>query len=104
MPHDVIVVGAGPAGLASAACLQEAGLDTVVLERSDHVGSAWRQHYERLQLHTNNRLSHLPGLPFPDGVGRYLSRRQVVDYLDRYAGHHELDIQFGTNLGSVKLQ
>ena len=68
--HNAIVIGAGPAGLATAACLQQAGLTTVVLERTDHVGPAWRRHYDRLQLHTNNRLSHLPGLPFPDGVVR----------------------------------
>jgi glycine/D-amino acid oxidase-like deaminating enzyme len=40
----VVVVGAGPAGLANAACLGQRGVDYVLLERAGQIGSAWRRH------------------------------------------------------------
>ena len=50
--HDVVVIGAGPAGLAMGACLKHVGLDPLILEREATVGSAWRRHYDRLCLQT----------------------------------------------------
>ena len=52
---DAIVIGAGPAGLATAACMRERGLNPVILEKSDAVGAVWRRHYDRLHLHTDPR-------------------------------------------------
>src|SRR5215212_9989988 len=52
MRSDVVVVGAGPAGLAVAAETRRRGCDVVVLERAAHVGSAWRSHFVRVHLHT----------------------------------------------------
>ncbi len=57
----------------------------MLLEQAAHVGSAWRQHYERLHLHTPARHSSLPRLPMPSGFPTYPSRQQVVDYLEDYA-------------------
>jgi cation diffusion facilitator CzcD-associated flavoprotein CzcO/3-oxoacyl-(acyl-carrier-protein) synthase len=37
----VVVVGAGPAGLATAKCLQDEGFEPVVLESSDRIGGIW---------------------------------------------------------------
>jgi cation diffusion facilitator CzcD-associated flavoprotein CzcO len=81
------VVGAGPAGLASAACLGRRGVEAVVLEAAASLGSAWRRHYERLHLHTVKEHSHLPGLPYGPSIGRYPSRDEVVAYLEAYAAH-----------------
>jgi glycine/D-amino acid oxidase-like deaminating enzyme len=47
----VVIIGAGPAGLAVGAARAARGLDATLLER-DRVGSAWHRHYERLHLHT----------------------------------------------------
>ena len=80
-----VVVGAGPAGLASAACLKQRGIEAVVLEAGPDLGTSWRNHYLRLHLHTAKQHSGLPGLPFPTDVPRYPSRAQVVAYLEQYA-------------------
>jgi indole-3-pyruvate monooxygenase len=80
-----VVVGAGPAGLATAACLRRRGIDPTVLEAGPSVGSSWRRHYRRLHLHTVKEHSSLPGLPFPEDAPRYPSRADVVSYLDAYA-------------------
>lgn len=97
----MVVVGAGPAGLANAACLGERGVDYLILERADRVGSAWRGHYERLHLHTNKGSSELPGMGFPEGTGRYPSRQAVVDYLDAYAEHFGIEPEFGVEVTSI---
>jgi cation diffusion facilitator CzcD-associated flavoprotein CzcO len=91
-----IVIGAGPAGLASAVCLKEAGIEPVILEKSDAVGAVWRRHYDRLHLHTDRAHSGLPGLPMPRTYPRYPSRAQVVEYLEHYAQRFGLRPRFGT--------
>lgn len=97
----VLVVGAGPGGLAVAAALGRRGVPAVVLERSDAIGSSWRGHYDRLHLHTTRRLSGLPGLPLPRSAGRWVSRDDVVAYLERYAAHHRLDVRTGVEVRAV---
>lgn len=91
----VLIVGAGPAGLAVAACLTRAGTPHVVLEQGRSVGVSWRGHYERLHLHTEKAYSSLPYVELPDSYPRYPSRRQVVDYLEAYARHFGIVPRFG---------
>ncbi|HYD42505.1 MAG TPA: NAD(P)/FAD-dependent oxidoreductase [Anaeromyxobacter sp.] len=95
---EVVVVGAGPGGLAAAAALAREGVRAVVLERADCVGASWRTHYDRLHLHTVRWLSGLPGLPIPRREGRWVSREGFVRYLDQYAEHHRLDVRTGTEI------
>lgn len=98
----VLVVGAGPGGLAAAAALRARGVDAVVVERSSSVGSSWRGHYDRLHLHTTRRWSSLPGLPIPREYGRWVARDDVVRYLEHYATHHRLDVRTGVEVERVE--
>ncbi len=100
--HDVLVVGAGPAGLATAACLTPLGLDVKLIDRALEQASSWRHHYERLHLHTVKTHSALPGLPFPDNVPRYVPRQGVVDYLLAYARHHGLRPELGHEVVAIE--
>src|SRR5947209_2066000 len=99
---QVVIVGAGPAGLALAACLQRARIPFVVLERGDRIAMSWHRHYERLHLHTAKAFSGLPYLPFPRHYPRYPSRLQVIDYLEAYAAHFGIQPRFGQNVVAVK--
>jgi putative flavoprotein involved in K+ transport len=91
--REAVVIGAGPAGLATAAMLKKRGVDVLVLERDDAVGSSWRKHYDRLHLHTVRWLSHLPGYRLSRRHGRWVSRDGVIGYLERYARHHGLEVR-----------
>jgi len=93
----IAVIGAGPAGLASAAMLQREGERVVVLERGD-VGAAWTTRYDRLHLHTVRWLSCLPGYRIPRSFGKWVSRDRVLEYLRRYAEHHSLEVRSGVEV------
>lgn len=99
--RPVYVIGGGPGGLAAAAALREQGVRAVVLEKSGNVGASWRRHYDRLHLHTTRSRSALPGLAMPRRFGRWVSRDDVVRYLDKYAEHHELEVVTGVEVSRI---
>ena len=76
MDTNVVIVGAGPAGLAVGACLRRAGVDFIMLEKAAEVAPAWRRHYRRLHLHTVKSFSSLPFVPFPGDHPRYVPRER----------------------------
>src|SRR5439155_12220411 len=99
---DRVVVGAGPAGLATAALLRRSGLDSVLLEAGREPGAAWRARYDRLHLHTPRLLSGLPGLRIPRRYGRWVARDDLIEYFRRYAEQHELDLRTGTRVERIE--
>ncbi len=95
---DVLVIGAGPGGLAAAAELGRRNVSTRVVDKADAVGSAWRNHYDRLHLHTVRWTSHLPGYKIPREYGPWVAREDVVRYLEDYARFHHLDVRTGVQV------
>jgi cation diffusion facilitator CzcD-associated flavoprotein CzcO len=96
--HEVVVVGAGPAGLAAAIGLKDAGIRPLVIDRAEEVGSSWRRRYDRLRLNTSRFTSHLPGRPFPRGTPKFPSRDEMVDHLDHHAREQGIDLRLGTTV------
>jgi putative flavoprotein involved in K+ transport len=99
---DVVVVGAGPAGLAVARQLMQAGRRVVVLEQEKQVASSWRSHRRGLRLHTVRRRSALPGSPIPAVFGRHVLSSDLVTYLERYAADQDLDVRFGVTVSRIE--
>jgi putative flavoprotein involved in K+ transport len=97
----VYVVGGGPGGLAAGAELRRRGLQPVILERGEQVGTSWRAGYDRLHLHTVRGLSGLPGFGIPRAAGRWAARDAVIDYLERYRAHHGLEVRGGTEVERI---
>ena len=98
---DVVVIGAGPAGLAVAASLLAKGKRAEVLEQASQVAASWRNHYERLHLHTVKEASALPGMAFADPLPRYVPRQGVVDYLEAYAQQHGIRPHFDAEVTAI---
>lgn len=101
MDAPVVVVGAGPAGLAVAACLRSRGVSSLVVDRGARVGDSWRMRYDRLHLHTPRVQSGLPGLPIPRRFGRWVSRDDMVRYLAGYARYHGIEPEFGVEVRRI---
>ena len=82
---NVLIIGAGPSVLATAAELKKAGLDYDHVERHDGVGGLWdidnptTPMYESAHFISSKRLSCFPGRPFRDDVAEYppLPRRHL---------------------------
>src|SRR5437764_6559479 len=103
MPRtDVVVIGAGQAGLAVSRCLTDTGLDHVVLERG-RLGERWRtERWDSLRLLSPNWATRLPGWsyagPDPDG---FMTASEVVSYFDGYAQSFHAPVHHGQRVLAV---
>jgi putative flavoprotein involved in K+ transport len=103
MEHlDVIVVGAGQAGLALSHELTAAGVEHAVLERG-RVGETWRHRWDTFCLVTPNWTVQLPGHPYrgPDPDG-FMLRDEIVSTLEDYAGSFEAPVREGVLVTGVE--
>jgi indole-3-pyruvate monooxygenase len=99
---NTLIIGSSISGLASAACLKKMGIEYSIIEKESQIASPWRNHYDRLHLHTNKNLSNLPFKKFGKSIPRYPSRQQVVDYLEEYHKEFEIRAVFNCKAESVK--
>ena len=98
---EAIVIGAGPAGVAAAVQLRRRGVETLVLERTDAVGSSWRRRYDLLRLNSVRWMSAIPHAPIPRDAGRWPTAGAYVDYLEATARRWALDIRLNTEVRRV---
>ena len=101
---NTLIIGASISGLASAVALQKQHIEYLIIEKQNLVAAPWRNHYERLHLHTSKRFSHLPQKKFGKAIPRYPSRQQVIDYVDQYQKEFNIQPVFNTEAISVKKQ
>lgn len=94
----VVVVGAGPAGLATSHELMQRGIEHLVLERGDKVAYMWTRLYDSLTLHTGKHMSALPGMPFSSSTPLFPSRSGFLDYLHRYVTTFQLPVKTGCDV------
>jgi putative flavoprotein involved in K+ transport len=96
--YEVVVVGAGQAGLAMGSFLRRQGRRFVILERAAEIAPAWRERWDSLTLFTPRRYSALPGLLLPGDPDGYPTRDEVIAYLESYVGTFELPIELSSEV------
>jgi putative flavoprotein involved in K+ transport len=98
---NTIIVGGGQAGLALSYFLKLEGRDHVVLEQADAPAEAWRNHrWDSFTLNTPNWQSQLPGAPHAGDPDAFMSRPQIIAYLERYAEH--LPVCYGRRVAAIE--
>uniref|UniRef100_I1QYH8 indole-3-pyruvate monooxygenase n=1 Tax=Oryza glaberrima TaxID=4538 RepID=I1QYH8_ORYGL len=98
----VLIVGAGPAGLATAACLAQRHVPYIIVERESSTASLWRHRaYDRLKLHLAKEFCELPHMAYPAGTPTYVPRDMFVEYLDSYADQFGIRPRYHTAIESA---
>jgi hypothetical protein len=101
MTADVVIIGAGSAGLAAAAALQRRGIDAIILEQGPEVAMSWRSRHDRLRLNTTRRTSGLRQPRIPREAGRWVSRDGYIAYLEWFASRQGIQIRFNTTVHGI---
>jgi len=97
---DVLVVGGGQAGLASAARLKQLQIDTLIVDREARIGDNWRKRYHALTLHNQVQVNHLPYMPFPPNWPVYIPKDKLANWFEAYVDAMELNYWTGTEFES----
>lgn len=98
----VLIIGAGPAGLAVAGRLRKQGIPFEIVEKTDKVAWSWHNHYDRLCLHTVKQLSALPHLPFPEYYPLYVPRKDLAQYYENYAKTFNIQPHFNSAVNAIR--
>lgn len=101
-PMDVIVIGAGQAGLACGWHLRQQNLRFLILDAENQPGGNWRNYYDSLRLFSPAAYSSLPGMLFPADARHYPLRDEVVRYLEQYADAFQLPIRQNIRVQKVR--
>lgn len=100
----VVIVGAGPAGLATSACLNLHNIPNIVLEKEDCYASLWRKRaYGRLKLHLAKEYCELPHYPYPPNSPTFIPKAGFINYLDDYVSHFNVTPVFNRHVTSAAL-
>jgi thioredoxin reductase len=90
---EIVVIGAGQAGLSSAYHLKRRGLAPgrgfVVLDQAPHPGGAWQFRWPSLKLSTVNRIHDLPGMRFADAVDTSATEEEASVAVPQYFAAYE---------------
>lgn len=110
MPEKFAIIGAGPAGLATAKTFRQFGLAVEIIEREDDVGGNWyfgkpgSSVCHSTHMISSKRMSQLADFPMPKSFPPYPHHVQVLSYLRDYARHFGLyDVtRFQTSVSRVE--
>jgi putative flavoprotein involved in K+ transport len=96
MFYDVLVIGAGQAGLAMGYYLKQAKLSFLIIDKGSAIGESWKKRYDSLTLFTPRSYSSLPGLSLIGEEKMYPTKYENSDYLLHYANTFALPVQLNT--------
>ncbi|SDN06651.1 putative flavoprotein involved in K+ transport [Fictibacillus solisalsi] len=101
MKVDVLIIGAGQAGIAMNYVLRNKGLHTLMIDSNSRIGDSWRKRYNSLVLFTPKEYSSLPGLTMEGNQQDFPTKDEMAAYLEKYVSYFELPYQLNIRVESV---
>lgn len=101
---EVVVIGAGQAGLATSYHLKRRGIEHVVLEAAPRIGDNWRRRWDSLRLFTPCRFNALDGMRFSKPPTSFATKDEMAGYLETYAARFDLPVRTGTAVRSLSAE
>ncbi|GKV35382.1 hypothetical protein SLEP1_g43656 [Rubroshorea leprosula] len=99
----VLIVGAGPSGLAISACLNNLSISNTVLERENCYGSLWKHRcYDRVSLHLAKQFCELPLHPHSPTTPKYMPKATFLAYLDEYVSKFNINPRYNRHVESAE--
>lgn len=98
---DVMVVGAGQAGLATGYFLQHADMRFCLFDRSARIGDSWRQRYDSLVLFSPRAYDALPDWPMRGDPEGYPDKEEMAEYLEEYAHTRRLPVALNEDVSRL---
>jgi len=100
---DVVIIGAGQAGLSLGYYLTQSERDYIILEQASEIVPAWRGRWDSFTLVLPNWTVQMPGFAYagedPDG---FMERDELVEYFEQYAATFDPEIRFGQKVTAVE--
>lgn len=96
--RDVVVIGAGQAGLSVSYQLQKQGVNHIVLDGASRIGDVWRNRWDSLRLFTAAKFDGLEGYRFPANKDAFPTKDEMADYLESYAKKFDLPVRLKTRV------
>ena len=95
--YDVIIIGAGQAGIAMGYQLKQKDINNfLMIDAQKRIGDSWRFRYKSLVLFTTKSYSALPGLEMKGDPNSYPTKNEMADYLEDYVAHFDLPYRMNT--------
>ncbi|MET9227414.1 FAD-dependent oxidoreductase [Lentzea sp. NPDC003310] len=98
---DVVVIGAGQAGLSASYFLRRRGVDHVLLDANDAPGGAWLHRWPSLRMRTVHGIHELPGMPFEQPSPDEPANEAIPSYFARYEQLFDLPVVRPVNVTQV---
>ncbi len=99
--YDVVIVGAGQAGIAMGYYLKQSGISFVMVDDYSKIGDVWRNRYDSLVLFTPRNYSALPGLEMKGSSNGFPTKDEMADYLEAYVRHFNLPVKLNTTVEKI---
>ncbi|GAA1489221.1 flavin-containing monooxygenase [Brachybacterium sacelli] len=98
--EKVLIIGAGPAGLAAAAALKALEVPFDLVDRAKHVGGIWNEEREdspvwpAMEMISSREFTQYEDMLQPVSFPEFLSPGHMAKYLRAYAARHQLTDHF----------
>lgn len=95
----MLIIGAGPSGLAVSNCLSHHSISNTILEMEDCCASLWKKRtYDRLHLHLGKEFCYLPYMRHSPSCPTFMPKDTFIDYIDSYVSEFNINPRYSRSV------